>query len=62
MERLPLGQVVGEEGCDHQLQEHPGARMKEPQQPRHGKAAPRPLYVRLAEGALEGRCIGHGAP
>jgi hypothetical protein len=61
MHRLHLGEIVGEEGRGHQLQEHPGARMKQPQEPRDGKTAPRPLHVRLAEGVLEGRRIGHRA-
>jgi hypothetical protein len=56
---LHLGEVVGEEGRDHQLQEHPGARMEEPQEVSHGNAAPRPLLCRLAERVLEGRRIGH---
>ena len=61
MDRLHPGEIVGEEGRDHQLQEHTGARMEQPQQPRHGEAAPRPLLRRLAERVLEGRGIGHGA-
>jgi hypothetical protein len=40
---LHLGEIVGEEGRDHQLQEHTGARMEQPQEVRHGKATPRPL-------------------
>jgi hypothetical protein len=58
---LPLGKIMGEEGGDHQLQEHPSARMKASQPPRHGKATPQPWHVRLAKGVLEGRRIGHGA-
>ena len=61
MDRLHPGQIVGEEGRDDQLQEHTGARMEQPQESRHGKAAPRPLLRRLAEGRLQGRGIGHGA-
>ena len=61
MHRLHLGEIVGEEGRDDQLQEHPGARMEQPQEVRHGKAAPRPLLRRLAERLLQGRGIGHGA-
>jgi hypothetical protein len=52
MNRLHVGQVVGQEGCDDQLEEHPGARMEQPQEVRHGKAAPRPLHVWLAERLL----------
>jgi hypothetical protein len=62
MHRLYPGEIVGEEGRDDELQEEPGAGMKEPQQPRHGNAAPRLLHRRLAERLLEGRRIGHGAP
>ena len=61
MHLLHLGEIVGEEGCDHQLQEHTGAGVEQPQEVRHGKAAPRPLLCRLAEGLLEGRGIGHRA-
>ena len=57
-----LGEIVGEEGRDDQLQEHTGARMEQPQEARHGKAASRPLPRRLAERVLEGRRIGHRAP
>jgi hypothetical protein len=35
--------------------------MEQPQEVRHGKAAPRPLLCRLAKRVLEGRSIGHGA-
>jgi hypothetical protein len=35
--------------------------MEQPQEVRHGNAAPRPLLCRLAERVLEGRSIGHGA-
>jgi hypothetical protein len=37
---LHLGEIVGEEGSNHPLQEHPGARVKESSQARHGTAAP----------------------
>ena len=60
MDRLHPGQIVGEKGRDDQLQEHTRAGMEQPQQARHGKAAPRPLLRRLAEGGLQGRGIGHG--
>jgi hypothetical protein len=46
------GQIVGEEGRDHALQEHPRARMEQPQQARHGNAAPQPLLCWLAERVL----------
>ena len=49
MDRLYLSQVVGEERRDDQLQEHTSAGMEQPQQSRHGKAAPRPLLRWLAE-------------
>ena len=49
MHRLHLGEIVGEEGRDDPLQEHPGAGMEEPQEVGHGKATPRPLLGRLAE-------------
>ena len=52
MDRLHVSEIVGEEGCDHQPQEHTGARMEQPQQPGHGEAAPWPLLRRLAEGVL----------
>src|SRR5919198_3394595 len=60
MDRLHPGEIVGEEGRDDQLEEHTGARMAQPQQSRHGEAAPRPRLCWLAEGLLEGRGIGHG--
>jgi hypothetical protein len=41
---LHLGEIVGEEGRDHQLQERTGAGMEQPEEMCHGKAAPRPLY------------------
>ena len=52
MHRLHLSQVVGQEGRDHQLQEHTGARMAQPQEPGDGNAAPRPLLCWLAERVL----------
>ena len=52
MDGLHLSQVMSEEGCDDQLQEHTGARMEEPQQPGDGKAAPGALHCRLAERVL----------
>jgi hypothetical protein len=58
---LPLGEIMGEEGRDDQLQEPTGARREEPQEVGHGKAAPRPLRRRLAERVLEGRGIGQRA-
>jgi hypothetical protein len=30
VDRLHLGEVMGEEGRDHQLEEHPGTRMEQP--------------------------------
>ena len=38
-----LGEIVGQEGRDPQLQEHAGARREPPQEMGQGKAAPRPL-------------------
>ena len=58
---MHLGKIVGQEGCDHQLQEQARARVEQPQEVRHGKAAPRPLLCRLTDGLLEGRGIGPGA-
>ena len=52
MDGLHPGEIVGEEGRDDPLQEHPGARMEQPQQSRHGNAAPRPLLCWLAERVL----------
>ena len=60
MDRRPLRKVVGEEWRDHQLEEENPASMEQPQQPRHGEAAPRPLFRRLAEGGLQGQGIGPG--
>jgi hypothetical protein len=62
MDGLHPGEIVGEEGGNHQLQEHTGAGMEQAQEPRHGEAAPRPLLRRLAKRLLEGRGIGHRAP
>ena len=58
---LHLGKIVGEERCDHQLEEQARAGVEQPQEVCHGKAAPRPLLRRLTEGLLEGRGIGPGA-
>ena len=49
---LHLSQVVGEERHNHQLQKYTSARMEQPQEVRHGKAAPRPFLRRLTEGGL----------
>jgi hypothetical protein len=43
MHRLDLSGVVGQEGRDHELPEHPSAGMEQPQEVRHGNAAPLPL-------------------
>ena len=59
---LHLGEIVGEERRDDQLQEYTGARMEEPQQSCHGKATPGPLCRRLPERLLQGRSIRHRAP
>jgi hypothetical protein len=61
VDRLHLSAIVAAQGGDHQLQEHSGAGMAQPQESRHGTAAARPLHVRLAEAVLEGRRIGHRA-
>jgi hypothetical protein len=58
---LHLGTIVGQEGCDHQLQEQARAGVEQPQEVCHGNATPRPWLHRLTEGLLEGRDIGHGA-
>jgi hypothetical protein len=58
---VPLGQIMGQAGCDHQLQEQARAGVEQPQEVCHGNAAPRPLLRRLTEGLLEGRGLGHGA-
>jgi hypothetical protein len=58
---LHLGKIVGQEGCNHPLQEQARAGVEQPQKVCHGKATPRPLLRRLTEGLLEGRGIGHGA-
>jgi hypothetical protein len=52
MDRLHVSEIVGEERGDHQLQEHTGAGVEQPQEPGHGKAAPGLLFRRLAEGVL----------
>jgi hypothetical protein len=52
MDRLHVSEIVGDEGRDHQLQEHPGAGVEQPQEVGHRKAAPRPLHYRLAERVL----------
>lgn len=51
---------MGEARCDDQLQEATRARMEQPQEVRHGQAAPRPRLRRLTEGGLSSRRIGHG--
>jgi len=61
MHPLHLGEIMGEEGRDDQLQEHTGARMEQPQEVCYREPAPRPLLCRLAERVLEGRSIGYGA-
>ena len=58
---MPLRKIVGQEGCDHQLQEQARAGVEQPQEVGHGKAASWPLRRRLTEGLLEGRGSGHGA-
>jgi hypothetical protein len=55
MHGLHPGELVGEEGRDDPRQAHPGARMNQPQQSRHGNAAPRPQLGWLAERVREGR-------
>jgi hypothetical protein len=52
MHRLYPGELMGEEGRHHELQEHPSAGMAQSQEPGDGKAAPRPLLRRLAERLL----------
>jgi hypothetical protein len=59
---VPLGEIVGEEGRDHPLQEDSRARLEPPQEPSDGDAAPRPRLRRWAERLLSCRDIGHGAP
>ena len=58
---LRLSEIVSQEGRDHPRQEHPGARMEQPQEVCHGNAAPGPLRCRLTARVLEGRRIGPGA-
>ena len=60
MDGLHLSAIVGEKGRVHQLPEHTGARLEQPQQGRPGNAAPRPLLRRVATRVLEGRGIGPG--
>jgi hypothetical protein len=52
MDRLPPSAIVSDEGRDHPRQEHPGAGMEQPEEPRDGNAAPRPLYRRLTKCVL----------
>ena len=52
MDRLHPSQIVAQEGRHHSLQEPTSAGMEQPQQPRHGKAAPRPRLRRPAESSL----------
>ena len=61
MDCLHLSQVMREEGCDDQLQEHPGARLEAPQQPGDGNAEPGARHGRLAARVLERRGIRQGA-
>jgi hypothetical protein len=61
MHGLRLGQIVGEEGRDDQLQEASRASMEQPPQSRPGNAAPRPRLCGLAEVMRSDRGIGHGA-
>jgi hypothetical protein len=53
---------MGAEGRDHQLEEHPGVGMAQPQQPGDGKATPRPWLRRLATCFLSGRGLRPRAP
>ena len=62
MDRPHLGQIVSEEGRDHPLQEHAGARMEQPQEPGDGQAAPWPLLRRRPERLLQGRSVRHRTP
>src|SRR4030095_10851544 len=62
MHCLHLGQIVGEEGGDDQLQEHTSACMEQPQEPSDGKATPRPLLRRLPERLLHGWSVRPRAP
>jgi hypothetical protein len=59
--RVHLGKIVGEAGRDHELQAQARAGVEQPQEVRHGNAAPRPLLRRLTARLLEGRGIRHGA-
>jgi hypothetical protein len=58
---LHPGQAVGQKRRDRPRREHPGAGMTQPQEPRDGNAASRPLHVRLAERFPEDRRMGHRA-
>jgi len=62
MGRWHLGQVVGEAGRDRPRQEPARAGMKQPQQARHGEAAPGPPDRGLAPGLLSSRGLRPGAP
>jgi hypothetical protein len=59
--RLHPGGSGGEERRDHQVQEESRTALEQSQPSRHGKAAPRPLPRRLAEGVLSSRGIRRGA-
>ena len=61
MDRLPLGEVVREEGRHHQLQAQARAGMQQPQEPRHGNVTPRPRDRWLPKGLLSSRGSRHGA-
>ncbi len=52
VDRLHPGEIVGEQGRDHQLQEQARAGVEQPQEVGHRKPAPRPLHCRLAERVL----------
>jgi hypothetical protein len=58
---LHLGQLMGQAGGDHQLQEQARAGVAPPQEVGHGHAASRPWLRRRTAGLLEGRGIGPGA-
>ena len=61
MHPLHLGEIVGEEGCDDELEEQARARLAQPQPSRPGEAAPRALLRRLTAPFLQGWGIGHRA-
>jgi hypothetical protein len=61
MDRLHPDKSMGKKGRNDPLQEHPGARMEQSQEPGDGKAAPRPLLCWLAERVREGGSLGRGA-